>query len=126
MVVVLQASNIGGGGGGSGEAPARNQRGSHASVPSGTTVTLVSFVASDYKLRGFVAFGTTDFVAWVEVDSVELPGIIARGTITKVASLILPNPETYASPSSIVALKLRNESALPPTTGDFEGTLLGE
>lgn len=122
MVAILQAVSTGGGSGGS--ANARNNRGEANSLPAGATATLTSFVASDYQLRGFVVFGTTDLLAWVEVDGTPLDGIIARGTITKVAQVILPNPETYSSALAVVALRVRNEH--PTLSGDFEGTLLGE
>jgi hypothetical protein len=120
----LQAITTSGGGGGS-TAAARNHRGEAGSIPAGAIATLTSFTSEDYKLRGFVAYGTTDFVAWVEVDGVPLDGISARGSVSKVAQIILPNPETYASSSSIVALRIRNDNAYS-VTGDFEGTLLGE
>lgn len=123
MVAVLQAITTGGGGG-SGSSPARNHRGESLALPPGSTATLVSFVASDFKLRGFVAFGTTDLLVWVEQDGVPMDGIVARGSVAKVAQILLPNPETYISPTAIVALRVRNEN--PSVSGDFEGTLLGE
>lgn len=123
MVAILQAVSVGGGGG-SGSSAARNHRGEALALPANTTATLVSFVASDYKLRGFAVYGNTDCLAWVEVDGDPLEGVIARGSAAKVAQLILPNPETYASPTAIVALKVRNEN--PSNSADFEGTLLGE
>lgn len=125
MVAVLQAIATGGSGGSGSTAPARNSRGQQDGVPSNTTVTLVSFIAEDRKLRGFVVYGNTDHLAWVEVDGVPLDGVIARGTVTKVSQVILPNPEAYASPTAIVALKVRNENP-NGSSGDFEGTLLGE
>ncbi len=123
MVAVLQAISTTSGSGGT--ASAKNQRGQALSLPANAMATLVSFTASDFKLRGFVVYGTTDHVAWVEVDGNPLDGIIARGNIAKVAQVILPNPETYTSPTAIVTLKVRNENP-GGTTGDFEGTLLGE
>lgn len=123
MVAILQAFTTGGS---SGSAPAaRNHRGQASSIPALASASLTSFVASDFKLRGFVATGTTDFIAWVEVDGVPLEGIQARGSIAKVAQIVLPNPEAYASPSAVVAFRIRNENQFS-VTGDFEGTLLGE
>lgn len=123
MVAVLQAFSTGGGGGGT--AAARNHRGEALAVPAGSTATITSFTSEDFKLRGFVAFGTTDFVAWVEVDGNPLDGISARGSVAKVAQLTLPNPESYSSALAIVALRIRNDNQFS-VTGDFEGTLLGE
>jgi hypothetical protein len=125
VVAILQAISTGGSGGGGGGTAARNHRGQALSLPANTQATLVSFTAEDYKLRGFVVYGTTDHVAWVEVDGDPLDGIIARGNIAKVAQVMLPNPETYLSPTAIVVLKVRNENP-NGNTGDFEGTLLGE
>ncbi len=123
MVAVLQAIATTSGGGSS--APARNHRGEANAVPAAVTTTLVSFTADDFKLRGFVAFGTTDFIAWVEVSGVPLDGIVARSNVAKFAQVVLPNPESYNSPLAIVALRIRNENPFSQS-GDFEGTLLGE
>ena len=107
--------------GGSG-ALARNNRG-HAVVVGGATSTLVSFVSGTFRLRGFHVYGETDGFAWIEVDSVPLDGLAARHSAVKDAYRILPNPEVYASPTSIVALMVTNLSA---GSADFEGVILGE
>lgn len=122
MAAVIQPLVAGGGGGGT-EAPARNLRGSVSSLPPGSTATVISSVTGDLKLRGFIVIGGTDCEAWVEVDSTPLPGLKARHSRVLGAYLVLPNPESYSSPTSIVALRVRNDGA---TSDDFEGVLLGE
>lgn len=105
-----------------GSALAQNNRG-RALVPGGNTVTLVSFVAGSTMLRGFHVFGDTDGFAWIEVNGVPLDGLAARHSAVKDAYRVLPNPEVYASPGAIVALKVTNLSS---TSADFEGVVLGE
>lgn len=126
MSVVVRAPATGGGGGGGGaEVPARNVRGSVSGLAPQATTTLCTVPATGYKLRGFVAFGDNDFLAWVDVDGVALDGVIARAGIIKVAEIILPNPE--ATVGTTVSLKVKNDA---PTIGGvsahIEGTLLGE
>ncbi len=106
------------------EVPARNLRGSAVGLAPQATTTLASGPASGWKLRGFSAFGDNDLVAWVELDGVPVRGIMARGSIVKVAQLYLPNPEAMVGVT--VALKVRNEANLiNGVSGAFEGTLFG-
>jgi hypothetical protein len=121
MTAIIQPVVAGGGGGG--EAPARNLRGSVASLPPSVTATIVSAVTADLKLRGFIVHGGTDCEAWVEVDGTPLPGLRARHNRALGAYLVLPNPESYSSPTLVVRLRVRNDGL---TTDDFEGVLLGE
>lgn len=121
MTVVLRAVPTGGSGGGGSTAPANNARGDVVGLVPAASQEVISIPAAQFKLRGFVAFGSTDGLFWVEVDGVPLAGITARCSIVKVATLILPNPETITG--TTVALKVRNEGDV---SGSFEGTLLGE
>jgi hypothetical protein len=85
--------------------------------------TLVEFTAGVRRLRGFYGYGSTDGLFWIEVDGTPLPGMIARHSRVQDAARILPNAESYASPGSIVSVKVLNEAAI---AGDFEVSLLGE
>jgi hypothetical protein len=112
-----------GGSGGSGAAPyARNNRG-NALVPGGATVTLVSFTAGTHRLRGFTVEGDTDGFAWIEVDGVPLDGMAARHSRVLDAYRALPNAEAYASPLSVVALKVTNTDSV---AHEFAGVVFGE
>jgi len=111
-----------GGAAGGGSALAQNHRG-RALVPGGGTVTLVSFVPGATMLRGFHVYGDTDGFVWIEVDGQPLDGVAARHSAVKDAYRILPNPEVYASPGAIVALRVTNLSSL---SAEFEGVVLGE
>ncbi len=106
-----------------GVAPARNMRGSVASVTPAATQTVVSFTAGTRRLRGFSLYGTTDALAWIEVDGSPLEGLVARHSRVLPAYLVLPNPEAYPSASSVVALRVLNEGT---TSSDFEGVIFGE
>jgi hypothetical protein len=67
--------------------------------------------------------GEGDAFVWVEVDGTPLEGMAARKSIVKDAYRVLPNPEPYATSSSIVALKVTNSSDVSST---FEGVIFGE
>ncbi|MGV0984977.1 MAG: hypothetical protein ACOYB2_10510 [Limnohabitans sp.] len=122
MTAIVQP--VGAVGGGGGTVPnARNERGSVTGLAPTASQTLVAVQTGTRKLRGFNVHGTTDGLAWVEVDGVPLAGIVARFSRVLPAYLVLPNPEGYASPTVMVALKVQNEGSV---AGDFEGTLLGE
>jgi hypothetical protein len=110
-----------GGGSGGGTAPARNMRG-RAVVPSGATVTLVSFVAGSIKCRGFHVAGDGDAFVWIEADGDAIDGMAARHSIVKDAYRVLPNPESYPSPTSLITLRCNNLGG----TVEFEGVIFGE
>lgn len=120
MTAVMVPAAVSGGSGG--DALAWNNRG-RSTITPGSTATIVSFVAGTHRLRGFLVEGEGDAFVWIEVDGTPLEGMAARKSIVKDAYLILPNPETYASSSSIVALKVTNSSGVSST---FEGVVFGE
>lgn len=123
MTVVLAPASVT-----SGANPARNVRGHAAGLAPMATATLVSTVVGTRRLRGFSVHGTTDGLAWVEVDGDALDGVVARFTRVLPALLLLPNPEEYPSDAATVELKVRNDSgtAITGVSGDYEGTLFGE
>ena len=107
---------------GGGTQIAWNNRG-RAVVPGLSTVTLVSFTSGSHFLRGFHVTGDADGFAWIEVDAVALDGVAAHHTVVKDAYRIPPNPETYATSSSIVALRITNLSSV---ASEFQGVVFGE
>lgn len=124
MTAVVRAPTTGGGGSGS-NPPAVNARGSVIGLAPQASATLCTHAATGWKLRGFAVFGDNDVVAWVEVDGVELSGITARGSVVKVADLVIPNPE--ATVGTTVALRVKNDAPLiGGVSASFEGTLFGE
>ncbi len=126
MTVVVRApASGGGGGGGSGDTPAVNYRGDVVGLAPQAITTLASGSAIGWKLRGFAAFGDNDIVVWVELDGTPVEGIIARGSVVKVATLILPNPEPMLG--TTVALKVKNDApSIGGVSATIEGTLFGE
>ena len=107
---------------GGGTQLARNNRG-RAVIPGNTTVTLVSFTSGSHMLRGFHVSGEADAMVWMEVDGGALDGMAARHSIVKDAYRVLPNPEPYATSSSIVALRVTNLTSI---ASEFEGVVFGE
>lgn len=117
--IVVPTSGAGAGG----TANAVNYHGSTSGLAPLATATLVSFIAGATKLRGFSVFGDNDAEVWVEDNNVPMAGIRARHSVTKPAYLVLPNPEAYSSPTTVVTLKVQNIGGV---AGAFEGTLMGE
>lgn len=107
---------------GGGTQIARNNRG-RAVVPGLTTVTLVSFTSGTHLLRGFHVEGETEGFAWIEVDGVALDGMAAHHSVAKEAYRLLPNPEAYATTTTVVALRITN---LTSNTAEFQGVVFGE
>lgn len=119
-MIVLQQQGTSGGGGSS--APAVNVRGTQF-VLAGNTVTLCTHSAIGWGFRGFKATADVDALFWIEVDSVELPGMAGRiNRANKDVDITLPNPETLAG--STVSLRAANEH--PTASGTLEGTLMGQ
>jgi hypothetical protein len=123
MTVVLSPASVQ-----TGQNPARNVRGHLSGLAPAATGTLLSQVVGTRRLRGLSVHGTTDGLAWVEVDGEALDGLVARFSRVLPAFLLLPNPEEYPGEGSVVVLKVRNESgdAITGVSGSYEGTLFGE
>lgn len=100
---------------------ATNTYGDSSSVPSGNTVTLVSYVASsDWRFYGFVAGGEADGRFFIQFDAAKKYQI--RTNITqRQANLILPQPDPDAG-GTTVTLQVEN---IGEVAADFEGVLLG-
>jgi len=110
------------GGSSSGTSIAWNNRG-RATVPPGSTVTLVTFVSGSHRLRGFRVEGEGDGFCWIEIDGSPWDGVAARKTVAKEAYLVLPNAEVYPTSTTSVTLRVTNMSDV---TSEFEGVVLGE
>lgn len=103
------------------DSDAANTYGEQAGVPSGNTVTLVSYAAAAaWKFTGFIADGEADGRYFVQFDAVTK--YQRRTNIAqRQAELILPNPDAAAG-GTTVTLKVENVGEV---AADFEGTLLG-
>lgn len=105
-----------------GQKNATNTYGEQGSVPSGNTVTLVTYSAgASWKFRGFIAGGELDSKFFVQFDGTT-KYVIRTNIAERQAALILPNPDAAAG-GTTVTLKVENRGE---ATGAFEGTLLGE
>lgn len=105
-----------------GQKNATNTYGEQAAVPSGNTVTLVSYSAgASWKFRGFVAGGEIDGRFFIQFDGTT-KYVVRTNIAERQAALILPNPDAAAG-GTTVTLKVESTGE---TTGAFEGTLLGE
>lgn len=112
-------------GSGGGDLPlARNEHGEATALAPLATATLVSMVAGSALFRGFYVYGTVEAICWLEVDGTPLAGYRKRiNSIEHTATVIIPNPEPYASPTAVVELKVLNDQDV---SGDFSGALLGQ
>lgn len=119
MTAVVQPVSAGGGSGGVPDA--RNEHGDAPGLAPAATATLVTIIG-DRKIRGFNVHGSTDGLAWVELNDAPLPGLVARFSRVLPAYVVLPNPEPIGMFDS-VTLRVRNDSDV---SGDFEGVFFGE
>lgn len=121
FVIVRAAGSSGGGGGGSGDTTATNVHGNTSGLAPTAVATLCSQPIVGWKYRGFVAYGDTDGLVWLEVDGTPVPGQTARLSRVKTPKITLPNPEQLVGTTA--SLKVMNEGDV---SGSFEATMFGE
>jgi hypothetical protein len=103
------------------EGDASNTYGEQLSVPSGNTVTLVTFVApAAWRFTGFEAGGEVDGKFFVQFGA-STKYVVRTNIANRQASLRLPHADPGAG-GLTVDLKVTNTGE---TSGDYEGTLLG-
>jgi len=103
------------------EPSATNTYGENAAVPSGNTVTLVSYSAgAAWRFSGFIGSGEVDGRFFVQFNAVT-KYVFRTNIAQRQAELKLPHPDAAAG-GTTVTLKVENTGA---DTGAYEGTLLG-